>query len=560
MARVGVFICECGSNISDKIDIAQVIKEVSTMPEVVLAEPYRLMCSPDGRSYLEERIRKQSLTHVIIAACSPREHQQTFMKVCEKAGINPYLLQLVNIREQCAWVTPDPVEATEKATRMVKAAIARVRHQAPLQRREIAVSPDVLVVGGGVAGIEASLLLAGPARKVWLVEKSADLGGSANSFLRTYPDMGDYRATLRGRIARLRAHPGIEVLLESEVDQVLGFFGNFQVRIRSHKEGQTTKDLKVGALLLATGARLYDPGKIRGYGYGQVDNVLTAMEFEAMSSGDGAKLSNGTAPRSVAIIHCVGREVTGYCSGICCMYALKFSTYLKESWPDIRAVHLYSDMCVPGKAGQAFLERSLQAGTELVRAAGIRVGKGEQEVRIDFVREDGSPDTLAVDMVILAPALEPQADAADLAGKVGIALDKEGFFARQHEILGPCTSSKEGVFVAGCAQGPKDIPETVVLAQAAAGGILASLVPGKKMEIETKTSYIIESYCQGCRTCISVCRFGAISFDERRKVAVVNEVICRGCGNCSGACPSGAAIIKHSTYDQIYQEIVEAVK
>lgn len=560
MARVGVFICECGSNISDKIDIAQVIKEVSTMPEVVLAEPYRLMCSPDGRSYLEERIRKQSLTHVVIAACSPREHQQTFMKVCEKAGINPYLLQLVNIREQCAWVTPDPAEATEKATRMVKAAIARVRHQAPLQRREIAVSPDVLVVGGGVAGIEASLMLAGPTRKVWLVEKSADLGGSVNSFLRTYPDMGDYRAILRSRIARLRAHPGIEVLIESEVDQVLGFFGNFQVRVRSHQEGQTTKDLKVGALLLATGARLYDPAKIRGYGYGQVDNVLTAMEFESMCSGDGAKLSNGAAPRSVAIIHCVGREVKGYCSGICCMYALKFSTYLKESGPDIRTVHLYSDMCVPGKSSQAFLERSLRAGTELIRAAGIRVGKGEQEVRIDFVREDGSPDTLAVDMVILAPALEPQADAADLAEKVGIALDKEGFLARQHEILEPSTSSKEGVFVAGCAQGPKDIPGTVVQAQAAAGGILASLVPGKKMEIETKTSYIIESYCQGCKTCISVCRFGAISFDERRRVAVVNEVICRGCGNCSAACPSGAAVIKHSTYDQIYQEIVEAVK
>jgi len=560
MARIGVFVCECGSNISEKIDIAQLIKQVSTAPDVVVAEPYRLMCSPDGRSYLEERIRKEKLTHIVVAACSPREHQQTFMKVCERAGINPYLMQLVNIREQCAWVTLDPNEATEKATRMVKAAIARVRHQAPLQRREIAVTPDVLIVGGGMAGIEASLTLAGPRRKVWLVEKSASLGGNVNSFPRTYPDMQDPRVGLGSRIAQLRANPSIEVLTESQLEQVLGFFGNFQVRIRSTREAGQARDLKVGAVLLATGAKLYDPAKIRGYGYGQVDNVLTSMEFEVRSDGDGVRLSDGSVPTSVAIIHCVGREVKGYCSGICCMHALKYSMYLKQRWPDIRTVHLYSDLCVPGQANQAFLEKSLRAGTELIRAAGIRVAKGEQNVNIDFVREDGTPDRLGVDMVILAPAVEPHADATELAGIADIALDKEGFFARQHEILGPSNSSREGVFVAGCAQGPKDIPETVMQAQAAAGMILASLVPGKKMEIETMTSHIIESYCQGCKTCITVCPFGAITFDERRKVAVVNEVICRGCGNCSAACPSGAAVIKHSTYDQIYQEIVEAVK
>ncbi len=560
LARIGVFICECGSNISDKIDIKKVIGELSGMEQVVLVEPYRLMCSSEGKSYLEERIKKERLTHVVVAACSPREHQQTFMGVCETAGMNPYLMQLVNIREQCAWVTEDPQKATEKATRMIRAAIKRVAYQNSLPKRELEMNSDVLVLGGGIAGIEASLLLASRGRKVYLVEREAKLGGLAASFQRAYPNMTDLPLFLEGRIAQVMKDPHIEVMSESVLEHVVGFSGNFEVRLRRAGEGDVTKDIEVGAVILTTGGQLFDPHRIRGNGYGMVDNVITALEFESMNRAGPIRLKDGSTPSSVALIHCVGREVKGYCSGICCMYGMKFSRYLTESLPGIKVFHLYSDMTVPGKDNQNFMEDTLKGGPELVRVADPRVRQGERGPTIDYLDENGGTKGLSVDMIILLPALEPRADAVEVAKLVGIETDGEGFFAQQHQKLGPVSASKEGVYIAGCAQGPKDLHDSIAQAQATAGRVLASLVPGRKIEIEAKTSHILESFCQGCKSCISVCPFGAISFDEQRKVAVVNEVLCRGCGNCSAACPSGAAVLKHSTYGQIYQEIMEAVR
>lgn len=560
MARIGVFVCECGGNIAEKVDVAKVIGRVAEMTDVVLAEPFRLLCSPDGKDYLEARIKEKKLTHVVVAACSPRDHQQTFMKVCERAGANPYLLQMVNIREQCAWVTEEPVDATEKAARMVRAAVSRVRYHAPLKQRSISINPDVLVLGGGLAGIETSLMLASPERKVFLVERGARLGGIASVFRSTFPDMQDFGTVLEKEIGEAMGSDRIEVLTEYELDQALGFFGNFEVRIRSRRDGTKAKDLKVGAIVLATGAGLFDPGKVRGYGYPEVRGVLTAMEFEEMNRAGRIALDGGKSPSSVAIVHCVGREITGYCSEICCMYSLKFSRYLSQAVPGIKVTHLYSDMCVPGKRGQAFLEGSLGPGVRLERAADVRVSAGDKGVAIKYVDSAGTERAASPDMVILAPAMVPDEGAKDLAEKLGVSLDRDGFFLRQHDKLGPVSTTREGVFVVGSSQGPKDIPVTIVQARAAAGVISASLVLGKRMEIETKTAKIVEVYCQGCGSCVSVCPFGAIKIDEHRKVAVVNEVLCRGCGNCSAACPSGAATVKQSTYNQIYQEIAEAVR
>jgi heterodisulfide reductase subunit A len=344
------------------------------------------------------------------------------------------------------------------------------------------------------------------------------------------------------------------------LERVVGFFGNFEVVVRYKGDNRRIKEFKVGAVVLTTGANLFDPGKLRVYGYGEVDEVLTALEFEEMNRSGRIALSDGSPPSSVAIVHCVGRELKGYCSEICCMYALKFSRYLTEKIPSVKVFHLYSDICVPGKVHQKFYEESLRGDSRLIRSSNISVEKRDRGATINYVDEKGSERALVVDMIILAPAMEPCSDSRRIAEIIGIPLDREGFFASQHEKLGPVASAKEGVLIAGCAQGPKGISDVLVQAQASAGSILASLVPGRKMEIEAQTSHILESFCQGCKVCIAVCPFGAITYDERRKVAITNEVICRGCGSCSAACPSGAAVIKHSTYDQIYQEIVEAVK
>ncbi len=559
MARIGVYICECGSNIKDKVNIPRVMEAISDLEDVVVVEPYRLLCSPDGRKYLEERIRVEKLTHIVIAACSPRDHQQTFMNVCESAGLNPYMMQLVNIREQCAWVTEDPESATAKATRMIRAAVRRVRYQVPLSKRDLVISPDVLVLGGGVAGIEACLTLSSMSRKVYLVDKGNDLGGMTSFFRNILPDQAS-NEILDDKISELRKDRNVEVLTDHELVNLVGYTGNFVATVRNEQEPSGERSLTVGALIVATGAQLFNPVKTMGYEAGVSEDVLTPLEFETMARSGSIVRANGEVPRSACIIHCVGRDVKEYCSKVCCSYGLKFSRYLKEMVPDIQIHHLYSDLCIPGIKQQAFFEETERLGVNMVRSSQISMGKGESGPHIDFVDEGGTARSLDVGMVLLLTALEPRYDADQLAELLGIGQEKEGFFSRKHEKLAQMSSDREGVFIAGSAEGPKGIAESIVQAQAASGAVLASLVPGRRMEVEVKTSHINETLCQGCGTCVATCPFGAIALDANRKIAVVNEVMCRGCGNCVAACPSGAASVKHFTYDQIYQEIAEATR
>ncbi|EMR72955.1 Pyridine nucleotide-disulfide oxidoreductase [Thermoplasmatales archaeon SCGC AB-539-N05] len=558
--KIGVYICECGPNIAEKVDIDKVIDAISSLDGVAVAERYKLLCSQDGKKFLEEQIKKQGLTHLVVAACSPKDHEKTFMEVCENAGINPYRFQLANIREQCAWITEDKDEATKKAIRLTKAAIRRVRYHAFLEKKEIEGIPDVLVIGGGIAGIETSLQLASPDRKVYLVEKTSLLGGLITNFERTFPSMKPGSNIIKQKIQDIDKNENIKVFTGSEVEEVIGFLGNFEVKVKKTTEKNEADEFNVGAVVLATGSTLFDPEKTPQYGYGKIDNVLTALEFEKMNLSGKISLSNGKNPNSVAIMHCVGRDEKGYCSEICCMYSLKFARYLKEKIPNINVSNFYSDLCIPGKTHQKFYEQTKGKNVDFIRSTDVEVAKKEDKLDIKYKDENGSKKNLSVDMVILAPAIEPTSDASELAEITSISQGDGGFFAEEHEKLGPVSTSTEGVYIAGCAQGPKDIPETIIQAEAVSGKILTSLIPGRKIEPEVKVSRISESFCIGCKTCISVCSYGAITFDETKKIAVVNEVICRGCGNCVAACPSGAASIKHFTFNQIYQELMEAVQ
>ncbi|RLF36185.1 MAG: CoB--CoM heterodisulfide reductase iron-sulfur subunit A family protein [Thermoplasmata archaeon] len=557
--KIGIYICECGPNIAEKIDIDKVINAVSSLEDVKVTKRYKLLCSMDGKKFLEEEIKKHNLTHLVIAACSPKQHEQTFMGVCENAGINPYLFQLANIREQCAWVTEDKGEATEKSIRLIKAAVRRVRHHSPLEKKEIECSPDVLVIGGGIAGIHISLQLASSNRKIYLVEKTSSLGGLITNFEKIFPGMQLTSDVIKQKIYAVQKNENIEVFTESEVEEILGFFGNFEVTVRRKIDDEIVK-FNVGAVVVATGATLFDPKETSQYGYGKIDDVLTSIEFEKMNLSGKISLKNGEKPRSVAIIHCVGREKKGYCSKICCMYSFKFIRYLKEKIPDVKVSNFYSDLCIPGKSYQKFYEQTKGKNIDFVRSVDIKVTKKDNKLNIEYKNERGDKKNLLVDMVILSPAIEPREDASKLAEIIGISQDEKDFFAEEHEKLGPVSTSKEGVYIVGCAQGPKDISETLVQSEAAAGKILSSLIPGRKIEPEVKVSHISESFCIGCKTCISVCSYGAITFDEKRRISVVNEVICRGCGNCVAACPSGAATIKHFTFNQLYQELREAIQ
>ena len=334
--KIGVYICECGPNIAEKIDIDKVIKAVSPLKDVSIATRYKLLCSEEGKKFLEDQIKKNDLTHLVAAACSPRDHQKTFMEICENAGINPSLFQLANIREQCAWITENKEEATKKAIRLVKAAIGRVRYHVPLEKKEIESNPDVVVIGGGIAGMEASLHLASPQRKVFLVEKNPRLGGMLTHMEKTFPDMQSCPQIMQDKIDQVTNNENITVYASCEVTEILGFFGNFEVKVAQKKEENTTIGVNAGAVVLATGCTLFDPTDDPDYGYGTCDNVITAVEFEKMNLAGNICLKNGQPPKSVAIIHCVGRDKKGYCSEICCMYSIKFVRYLQNKIPEAK--------------------------------------------------------------------------------------------------------------------------------------------------------------------------------------------------------------------------------
>jgi len=553
--NIGVYVCECGPNIKDRIDIDKVIDEISSTEKVKTVKRYSLLCSNDGKKFLEEDIKKEELSHVVVAACSPKDHEKTFMKACENAGINPYLLQMVNIREQCAWMIPDKEEATSKAIKYIRAGIHRVALHKPLEQKEIESSPDVMVIGGGIAGLEASVSLAGKDRKVYLVEKKESLGGMAKNLSKLLPYQGESLSLIEEKIKAVESNSHIEVFTSSEVREVRGFLGNFEVVIGPTDRDGEERKIQAGAIVVATGFQLFDVREKPRLGYGKLDNVLTALEFEEMMRSDKVLLKNKKPPQSVALLHCVGREEKGYCSKVCCLYSIKFAHYLKDNLPDVEVTDFYIDLCLPHKADQRYFNEAKNKGVRFIRAEEFELEQKAYKIDLTY-KTGGKKGSLTIDMVVLAPAIVPAEDTPALAKMFNIPTDTTGFFKEIHEILDPVSTPSEGIFVAGCASGPKNIPESIIQSQAATGKILASLIPGKKIKPEVKVSEIKEELCAGCQACLSVCFYGAITFDSFRGVSVVNEAICRGCGNCVGSCPSGAIRSKHFTYPELYREVL----
>jgi heterodisulfide reductase subunit A len=559
--RIGFFICECGPNIGEAVDIDAVLNAVDDMDDVVVSAKFGLLCSGPGKEFLKTNIETEKLTHLVVAACSPKQHELTFMEVCDDAGINPFLFQLANIREQVAWVTKDKEEATEKAIRLAKAAIRRVRYHDPLKKTALEVNADVLVMGGGVAGMTTALRLASPERRVHLVQRAPELGGWVATQGALYPDMADGGELASALVERVESNEQVMVHTSSEVSVVVGFFGNFEVVITRKAEDGTTEETRanVGAVVVATGADLLEGGPLEAMGHGSVEGVITSEELEAMMA-DGTLDGGGAGPKEVVFVQCVGRDEVGYCSEVCCMNSAKQARLLMERVKGSRAHILYRDLCVPGRDQQAFLEAAVKAGAVLVRATDVKVEGAKGAITVSHSVEGSKPEKLKADMVVLASAMVPSKGTDGVAEMLNVDVDPSGFLLEAHEKLDPMASGIDGVYLAGSASGPRSVRDSIVQAEACAGRVLSSLIPGKTIEPEIRVSHILETLCTGCQTCLEVCCYGAIVYDERKNVSHINAAICRGCGNCVAACPSNAISVYHFTYKQLYQEIEEAIR
>lgn len=646
MERVGVFLCECGPNIKNAMDLGEIGRFASRLESVVFTSTLPLLCSEDGRAQLLKAIRDNGLTRVVVAGCSPKEHELTFRKVLREAGLNPFYIQVANIREQCAWMIRDQRRATETAKAAVQAAVSRVVHHEPLEPKQIESRPEVLVVGAGVAGMSAALALAQEGRKVYLVERLPSIGGKVGRYEDVFPNMECAPCMLDPKMDELLHHEHIETFTYSEVTEVIGFYGNFTVKVRrkarsvdaascigcgacseacpvstrnefneglnerkavyvpypgalpnvavvdrriclryqgkecdacqkacpfgsiNYDEKDEERELRVGAIIFATGFDLLDPASVAGTGYGKIPEVYTSLQFERILSSTGptgGKLvrKDGGAPKKIVFVHCVGSrdgKAREHCSSVCCSYIPKFVHLARAKVPGVATAQVFSDLCLPGKQAQRFFsETASKMGPDLIRVVHGSVevveGKEKGEIVVKYKNAGGSPGEVSCDMVVLAPAMVGSDAGGGMAALVDIARDKAGFFVEEHEKLAPVSTPLEGVFIAGTAQGPTDVPGAVAQGEAAAGLILSRLVPGKKLTLEEKVTAVDEEACSGCKTCIGLCPYKAITYDTARNVVKVNEALCRGCGVCVASCPSGALSARHFTDAQIFSEL-----
>ena len=643
--RIGVYVCHCGNNIAATVNVKEVAEFAASLRGVVVARDYMFMCSDPGQELIKNDIKEYGLNRVVVASCSPLLHERTFRRVCHDAGLNPYFFEMANIREHCSWVHDDG--ATEKAKELVRAAVMRVYYHQSLEPMEVPINPNTLIVGGGIAGIQAALDIANAGYKVYLVEREPSIGGHMIQLDKTFPTLDCSACILTPKMSDVGSHPNIELLTYSEVEEVSGYIGNFKVKLRKKaryvdeekctgcgvcqekcpwkadsefdvglakrkaiyipfpqavpnipvidkehcvyflkgtcracekfceagaidfEQKDKLLEVEVGSIILATGYDVFEPSVISQYGYRKYDNVITGLEFERLSNAAGPTggqiiLKNGQPPQSVAIVHCVGsrdKNFHEYCSRVCCMYALKFAHLIKEK-TKAEVYQMYIDMRCFGEGYEEFYERvSTQDGIKFIRGKASRVTDlaltDDEKGKLVVCTEDtllGSFIRVPVDMVILCIALQPRADAEKVAKLFSIGRRADGFFMERHVKLEPIATLTDGIFVAGCCQSPKDIPDTVAQAKGAASEVLRLLALGK-VEIEPIVAFVDEEVCSGCGLCEKVCPYGALSLDSRERVMMVNRALCKGCGACAGVCPSGAISLSHFTPRQILEQV-----
>ncbi len=583
MRRIGVFICHCGLNIAGAVDVERVAKEMREYPGVAYAVDYKYMCSDPGQDLIRQAITEHNLDGIIVAACSPTMHEVTFRKTAASAGLNPYLCEIANIREQCSWVhQSQPEEATAKAIETIKTIVEKVRYDESLVPLTLPLVKRALVIGGGIAGLQAALDIAEAGYPVILVEKGSHLGGHVRQLSGTYLNFDTAPDLLASKIEAVSNHPNIEVITGAEVEEVGGYVGNFTVRVGKlvdweiGKLGNRETDLPiyrstnlpaydVGAIVVATGYDLYPQQKLGQYGGGKYPDVIDGLQFERMLASDGQirRPSDGKVPREVVWVQCAGSRDPElhkpYCSKVCCMYVAKQAILYKRQVPDGQAYVFYIDVRSAGKGYEEFVQQAMEQYDVLYLRG--KVSKIFQENgRVMVWGADtltGKPVEVAADLVVLATATVPSEGSKDLAQRLRVSTDEHGFFSEAHPKLRPVESLTAGIYLAGAAQFPKDIPETIVQASGAAAKVL-SLFSQREMVQEPTIAYVDEELCSGCGLCIETCPYEAREMHPWKDMAIVNVALCQGCGACAVACPNKASAVRNFTTGQVLA-MVEAL-
>lgn len=561
--KIGVYVCWCGTNIAKMVDVDEVVKQIEYLPGISIARNYKYMCSDPGQDMIIKDIKQHKLNRVVVAACSPRIHELTFRKALAKAGLNPMMFQMANIREQVAWVHTDREKATKKAVSLVNAAVNRVKWHESLDKRTVEVNPATLVIGGGVSGMSAALDIAEAGKTVFLVEKTGKLGGHAAEIDLTFPYFFSAQQLINPMIQQVEAHKNILVYKNTEIKEIFGYVGNFESILLS---GKGEEKLNFGNIIVATGLQTFDPSIISDYNYGKIPDVITSAEFEKMLLNGKIETQSGKEPKNIAIIHCVGSrnaEYHEYCSRTCCMTALKFANQIRSALPEANIFDLYTDMRSFGKGCEElytktsrkdvmFLRYDQHNGLPTIHSAN---GNSKSTMLIEFKEQLSKEDIeVPADLVILMVAMEAHPDAKNIAHAAGISMCGNDFFIEKHPKLDPVATTSDGVYIVGACQAPKDISDCVSQARAAAARVLATIHVGT-VEVDVITAHVNEDICCGCQTCVSVCPYKAISFNKEKGVSEVNEILCKGCGTCGSTCPTGAIRSRHFTDQQILSQI-----
>lgn len=558
--RVGVFICHCGSNIAGVVDVEAVARAASRLPHVAHVERKLFACSHDSQELIRRSIEAYRLNRVVVAACSPVTHENLFRETLKNAGLNEYLFEMANIRNQAAWVHGrDPQAATEKAVDLVRMAVVKVALQEPLPPVTVNVNPTVLVVGGGVAGLTTALGLADQGFPVHLVEKSSQLGGNARHLYRTWKGE-DIPGFVDRLAARVRSHPYISVYLKSDVVAAEGFVGNFRSTIR---KGGATITVDHGVTVLAVGGMAHKPEE---YGYAESQRVLTALEFDKLRTVGDERIAGA---KTFVFIQCVGSREPGrpYCSRVCCTHAIQSAMELKEEDPSREIYILYRDVRTYGLR-ESLYRKAREQGVvfihyELQEKPTVRLGPNELYVRVtDHVLN--TPLVLRADVVILATAIVPHPDVAELARIYKLPLNADGFFQEAHAKLRPVEFLTEGIFMAGLAHGPKSLDEVMTQAQAVTARAAAVLSTRRKA-LDAVKAHVVSENCDGCALCVDVCPYQAIQWDGRSQksseenktiqLPVVNTALCKGCGICQATCPKDGIRVAGFSVAQLSRQI-----